>query len=439
MSTLQTRRVVITGIGLISPLGNNRNTLWEGVKAGRSGVRSLQCLPAESLAVTCAAEAREFAGKIDDFGELQKDQKRTIRKGLKVMCREIQMGVASAQRALNSAQLAPGDYDSDRTGVIYGSDYILTAPEEFTEGVRNCLTPEHDFDFTRWAGEGMPKVTPLWLLKYLPNMAASHIAIYNDLRGPNNSITLREAAANLAVAEAYSTILRGNADTMVAGATGTRLHPLRTVHVALQEELAVGDGDPGAFSRPFDLDRTGMVLGEGAGAVVIEELESARSRGVDILGEIVGFASSAVMDRQGVGDPSRALQNVMRQSLVKAEMSPEELGHLHAHGLSTRVGDQCEAAAIQAVFGGRAEPLPVTALKSYMGNLGAGGGLVELIASLISLQEGELFPILNYQTPDPACPIAAVRSLVDLPGDSFMTVSVTPQGQASAVVLRRFA
>ena len=156
MPNSQTRRVVITGIELISPLGNDDISLWEGVQAGRSGVRSLQCLPAGSLAVTCAAEASEFAGKIDDFGELQKDQKRTIRKGLKVMCREIQMGVASAQRALNSAQLAPGDYDNDRTGVVYGSDYILTAPDEFTEGVRNCLTPEREFDFTKWAVDGMP-------------------------------------------------------------------------------------------------------------------------------------------------------------------------------------------------------------------------------------------------------------------------------------------
>jgi 3-oxoacyl-[acyl-carrier-protein] synthase II len=439
MSTSETRRAVITGVGLISPLGNERSSLWEGIKAGRSGVRPLQCLPPESLSVTCAAEASEFTGKIDDFGELQKDQKRTIRKGLKVMCREIQMGVAAAQRALHSAQLVPGDYDNDRTGVVYGSDYILTAPDEFTEGVRNCMTPEHDFDFTRWATEGMPKVTPLWLLKYLPNMPASHIAIYNDLRGPNNSITLREASANLAVAEAYSTILRGNADTMIAGATGTRLHPLRSVHVSLQEELAEGDGDPASFSRPFDLNRTGMVLGEGSGAVIVEELELARSRGVEILAEVVGFASSAVVDRKGVGDPGQALQNVMRQSLAKARMRPEELGHLHAHGLSTHDSDRQEAAAIQEVFGDRTDPLPVTAIKSYMGNLGAAGGLVELIASLLSLEEGELFPILNYETPDPACPIAAVRSMVDLPGDSFMNVSVTPQGQASAVVLRRFA
>jgi 3-oxoacyl-[acyl-carrier-protein] synthase II len=386
----------------------------------------------------CAAEASDFGGEIEDFGTLQKDQKRTIRKGLKVMCREIQMGVAAAQRALNDAGLSLGDYDSDRTGVVYGSDYILTEPEEFTEGVRSCLTPEHDFDFGRWAEEGMPKVTPLWLLKYLPNMPASHIAIYNDLRGPNNSITLREASSNLAIAEAYCTIVRGNADTVIAGATGTRLHPLRTVHVALQEELAQGDAAPEKLCRPFDLNRCGMVLGEGAGAVVVEELASAQARGAQILGEVTGFASSAVTDRRGVGDIGKAIHNVLRQALAKAGMTADEVGHLNAHGLSTRAADEAEANAIQAVFGARKRPLPVTAVKSYMGNLGAAGGMVELIASALALGKGQLFPILNYETPDPRCPITAVRSLEESPGDSFISVSVTPQGQASAAVIRRF-
>jgi 3-oxoacyl-[acyl-carrier-protein] synthase II len=282
-------------------------------------------------------------------------------------------------------------------------------------------------------------VTPLWLLKYLPNMPASHVAIYNDLRGPNNSITLREASANLAVAEAYSTIVRGHADIMIAGATGTRLHPLRTVHVALQEECAGGDGEPGKMCRPFDLNRRGMVLGEGAGAIVVEELTAAQARGVPIFAEIVGFGSSAAADPVGGGNIKQALENVTRQALAKARLTPGQLGHFHAHGLATRKGDEDEAAAIQAVFGSRLQPLPVTAAKSYMGNLGAAGGLVELIASVLALYHGQLFPILNYETPDPRCPIYAVRSFGGLAGDSFLNVNVTPQGQASAVAVRRMA
>jgi 3-oxoacyl-[acyl-carrier-protein] synthase II len=438
MSSAPPRRVVITGMGLISPLGNTREALSEALSAGRSGVGPLRCLPTEHLPVAYGAEAREFTGKIEDFGALEPEQKKTIRKGLKVMCREIQMAVAAAQRALQDAGLKPGNYDCDRTGVVFGSDYILTEPQEFTDGVRSCLSEDKHFEFSRWAQEGLPKVTPLWLLKYLPNMPASHIAIYNDLRGPSNSITLREASANLAVAEAYCTIVRGHAEAILAGATGTRLHPLRTLHVALQEELARGDV-PETLSRPFDLHRCGMVIGEGAAAVVVEELENALRRGATVWGEIVGFGSSAVLDRNGTPNTQQALQNVIRQTLQKAGLAPDHVGHVHAHGLSTRKCDQAEAAAIHAVFGGRAAPVPVTALKSYEGNLGAASGVVELIASSLALRSGVLFPILNYTTPDPACPITAVRTH-DLPaGDNFLNLNVTPQGQASAVIVRRFA
>lgn len=439
MNDSPSRRVVITGLGLVSPLGNSKEALWDALVEGRSGIGPIESLPIDQLPIQHAAEARHFTGKIDDFGPLEKEQKRSIRKGLKVMCREIQMGVAAAQLAMHDADLKPGDYDSDRTGAIYGSDYILTDPQEFTEGIRRCMTPEREFDFNRWADDGMPQVTPLWLLKYLPNMPASHIAIYNDLRGPNNSITLREASSNLAIAEAYCTIARGSADIIVAGATGTRLHPLRTVHVALQEELAKGNGSPEKLSRPFDLDRRGMVIGEGSGAIVVEDYGTARKRGASILAEVIGFGSSAVMDRQGVGNLSKALENVMRQALAKAATSPDEVGHLHAHGLSTRKCDREEAAAIAAVFGDRRAPVPVTAAKSYLGNLGAGGGVVELIASVMALQNRSLPPILNYETPDPECPVSAVRSFDTPPGDSFLNVNVTPQGQASAVLARRVA
>lgn len=439
MPPTASRRVVITGMGIISPLGNSKEAAWESLVAGRSGVGPLQCLPSQSLPMHFAGEARGFTGDIADFGPLEKDQFRTIRKGLKVMCREIQMGVAAAQLALHDAGLKPGGYDVDRTGVVYGTDYIMTGPDEFAEGVRSCLTPDEQFDFTRWATDGMSKVTPLWLLKYLPNMPASHVAIYNDLRGPNNSITLREASANLAVAEAYSTIVRGHADIMLAGATGTRLHPVRTIHVALQEECAVGDGEPGKMCRPFDLNRTGMVLGEGAGAIVVEELSNAQARGVPIFAEIVGFGSSAAASPTGGGNIRQALENVVRQALAKAQLTPEQLGHFHAHGLATRKCDEEEAAAVQAVFSSRAQPLPVTAAKSYMGNLGAASGLVELIASVLALYHGQLFPILNYETPDPRCPIHAVRCFGGPAGDSCLSVNVTPQGQASAVLARRLA
>lgn len=405
--------------------------------AGRSGVQPLNGFPPDSLPTPYGAECIGFSGKIEDFGPLDREQTRAIRKNLKVMCREIQMGVAAAQKALTDARLKPGNFDPERTGVVYGCDYILSTPDEFVSGVRRCLGEQAEFQFSEWADKGIPEVTPLWLLKYLPNMPASHVAIYNDLRGPNNSITLREASANLAVAEAFCTIQRGSADTIVVGATGTRIHPTRTIHVALQEQLATG-GTAACASRPFDLHRSGMVIGEGAAAIVVEELATAQARGATILAEILGHGSSTVVGPNGVGRGDLAVRNVLQQALRSSGLKLDEVGHIHAHGLSTHKSDAEEAQGIQAQFGSRAKPVPVTAAKSYFGNLGAASGLVELVASVMALQSGRLFPVLNFDTPDPACPINVAQPGADA-GDSFINLNLTPQGQAAAVVVRRYS
>lgn len=437
VSQTDSRRIVITGLGLITPLGNTSGELWEALSSGRSGVDVLSFPVGPSVPAKFGGEARGFTGSIDDFGELEAAQKKSIRKGLKVMCRECQMGLAAAQRAIHDARLPGSGLDPERTGVVFGSDYILSEPLDVSDGIRNCTSPDKKFEFGRWGTDGLPKMSPLWLLKYLPNMPASHIAIYNDMRGPNNSITHREAAGGLAVGEAFRVIARGHADVMVAGATGTRIHPLKTVHTVMQCEVAGNGVPPAQASRPFDLNRQGMVLSEGAGVLVLEELEHARTRGATIYAEIVGFGSSSVATRHGVGNRRQALANALRAALRDARMQPGDIGHIHAHGLSTRSSDAEEAAAISEVFGERAATVPLTAAKSYFGNLGAGSSIVELAASALALRHGRLFRLLNYTTPDPECPIAAVRSDDVSPGQSFVQLSVTPQGQASCIVARQ--
>jgi len=365
------RRVVLTGLGLISPLGLTTDALWQALCAGLSGVVAV---PPElgRLAVPFAAPARDFTGEIDDFGPLAGEQKKSVKKGLKLMCRESQMGVAAAQRALAAAGIAPASLDPERCGVEFGSDYMLTKPDDFQEGIESCVNGSHAFEFARWAQEGLPKLSPLWLLKYLPNMPASHIAIYNDFRGPNNSLTLREAAGNLAVGEALRIIARDHAEVMVAGATGTRVHPMKAVHAVLQEEVALEGDDPAAACRPFDRDRTGMVLGEGAGAVVLEELDHARRRGASILGEVLGMGSSCVAGRDRVAHREQALVLAMRGALADAGLSPTDVGHVQAHGLATRSCDQEEARALAAVFGDRLAALPVTGAKQRRGRVDCG-------------------------------------------------------------------
>ncbi|MGC3971985.1 MAG: beta-ketoacyl-[acyl-carrier-protein] synthase family protein [Pirellulales bacterium] len=442
MTSPSSRRVVITGLGLISPLGNTIDELWGGLSDRRSGVTKLDAPQSAALQTPFVARTG-FSGDIADFGTLEGDKKKAIRKGLKVMCRECQMGVAAAERALQDAAITSEGRDPERTGVVFGTDYMLSEPEEFGSGIEACTDEERKFHFEQWAQQGMTKMTPLWLLKYLPNMPASHIAIYNDLRGPNNSLTLREAAGNSAIGEALRYIQRDAADVMIAGATGTRIHLMKAVHSALQEELAVGtkDGreiDAAEASRPFDLNRLGMVLGEGAGVIVLEELEHAQKRGAKIYAELSGFGSSTAADKNRVALRDLALANAMRAALRDAEATPLAVGHIQAHGLATRTCDEAEARAITDVFGGLKANVPVTAAKSYFGNLGAGSGMVELIAGALTLHRDQLFPTLNYKTPDPVCPLNVVHEPAS-PGASFLNLSVTPQGQATCIYAKKFA
>jgi 3-oxoacyl-[acyl-carrier-protein] synthase II len=384
------------------------------------------------------AECREFTGHIDNFGPLDKEMKKTIRKGLKVMCREIQMGVAAAQLALVDAQLTPGTFDPDRTGVLYGCDYLMTMPEEFIDAVRVCTSANGQFDFSAWGDKGLSKIDPLWLLKFLPNMPASHVAIYNDLRGPNNSLTLREASSNAALAEAYLTIARGHAEIMLTGATGSRLHPMKTVQICLNEEIATGP-DPSKLSRPFELHRTGSVLGEGAAVLILEELASAQARSAKIFGEIVGFGSSTVTNSRGTADLKTAISNALTQSMQRSDWQPTKVGHINAHGLGTQISDRQESQAIAQVFASRSQSIPVVAPKSYFGNLGAASGMVETICSLQALATGKLPATLNYETPDPDCPIALTNNSETPAGSNFISVNVSPQGQATSIAIQSFA
>jgi 3-oxoacyl-[acyl-carrier-protein] synthase II len=426
------RRVVITGLGLVSPLGSTPADLWAALAAGASGVSLVSLLPPDRQPLKYAGEAQQFTGEIDDFGPLEGDRRKAIKKGLKVMCRETRMAVAAAQLALADAGFATQPLDPESSGVVLGSDYMLTMPEDYEGGMKKCADAG-DFDFTRWGNEGLDQMTPLWMLKYLPNMPASHIAIYNDLRGPNNSLTMREAASNLAIGEAFRTIRRGHANAMVAGATGTRILPMQAIHAMQTEQMAAENCDPAKASRPFDKNRTGMVVGEGAGMIVLEEYEAAKARGATILAEVVGFGSSNVADENLFGKCDVALAHAMRAALRDAKLEPTELGHINAHGLGTTERDADEARAIHEVFGPRAEKVPVTALKSYFGNLGAGSGTVELIASVLALKEGRLPRTLNYETPDAACGLAVTVDDKTPAGTSFLNLSVTPQGQAAVL------
>ncbi|MDR2345472.1 MAG: hypothetical protein LBE18_05345 [Planctomycetaceae bacterium] len=459
------RRVVVTGIGVISPLSISVDGFWESLNSGRSGVRPYVPFRCSGFPLSVAAPAF-FCGDIDEFGIVDSSQRRAIKKGLKLMSREIQMAVAASSHALNHAEIFVGQLSPERVGISFGSDYILTTVEDVIDAIRACSDSakrESDsissqFDFRRWGNAGLSKMQPLWQLKYLPNMPASHIAILNNFHGPSNSITLREASVGAVVGESVSIIASGRTDVMIAGTTGGWLHPCKLISALLNEEIS------NTVCCPFDLNRNGTTLGDGAAAIVLEEREHAEKRGVKIWCEIVAgsckmrrnekntdykreVTRTVILDvlRYGVlRDENFAgrkniknnIDNIDNINEIVKEIALDRVGHINAHGLGSRDSDKAEAMAINDIFGNRKEPIPVVAAKGFWGNAGAGTGMFELIASIMSLKSQKFFPSINYSTPDPECPIMIADPNIHSPGNSFIKVAINPQGHASALLVK---
>ena len=419
------RRVVVTGMGIVAPQCRSLVELWNLLISGTVAVR-----PYDGFGLISHAAPADFDGHISAFDTQDPTQQKAIRKNLKVMSREIQMAVAATCRALNEAKIQVGQLPPDRVGISFGSDYILTTPEDVLDGVRSCIA-DSQFDFSRWGTNGLPKMNPLWQLKYLPNMPASHIAILNDFHGPSNSITLREASIGAVVGESVEIIASGRADVMVVGTTGSRLHPIKLLHAKQHEELTK------TACRPFDAHRDGTVLGEGAGALILEEREHAENRGADCWAEIVCGSYRCRFNRAGQDFRRATVRAVLEHVLRREETSPEQIGHINAHGLGSKSSDSAEAMGIFDVFGKRMKPIPVTATKGYFGNLGAGSGTIELITGILALRNRTLFPTLNFSTADSSCPLSVVQG-TDVPaGDSFVKIAMNPQSQVSAVLIRK--
>ncbi len=425
-------RVVVSGLGVISPIGIGAAQYWEALAAGTSGVGKIDRLAYTALPQNVGAEAKEFTDT-----SAKKVYLKGQRKSIKVMCREIQLGVAAALMALENSHLDADQIDHTRLGVEFGANQMLSPPNVLKEGCYSSLDDDDQhFSYERWGTSGLGGMEPLWLLKYLPNMPACHIGIAADARGPNNSLTLSEASGNLVMGEAFRIIARGDADMMIVGTTGNRIHPVKCMHAAMWEELAESDAPVETWPRPFELHRTGQVIGEGAATFIFEKESLAQSRGANILGTLLGAGSSCVVDRKGHPNIRLALVNAMRTALNDAGLSPSDVGHINAHGLGTKQGDIDEAAAIHDVFGSDAETVPVTALKSTIGNSGAGCGTLELAASLLGLKHGVVPATLNYDEPDPECPLNVVHGQPSAISNKIvLNINVTNIGQASALVV----
>ncbi len=435
------RRVVITGVGVISPIGCSTQKFWQSLQTGESGVVLMDELENDHSSGMVGGVVQNFRSKVQDLGGLDKRIKRSLHKSMKVMNRETQLGVVAAFQTIVQSGLPENHYSPERFGVSFGAGYVSMLPEDFQDGIEACSADDQSFVIEQWGSRGVQKISPLWILKCLPNMPACHISILANLQGPNNSITQGESSVNFALSEAYHMVAEGAADAMLVGGTGSTILPFSRMHRLLDQEVAPHDQtiDPRSLCKPFDKHRTGSVLGEGAAAFLLEDMKSAMKRGATIYGEICGTGSSCVVSQSRIPNRQQAMKNAIHATLKSAGLTPQDVGHLHAHGLSTHLSDIEEANAISDVFGDRSKTLPIVAVKSYLGNSGGGAGALETAASLLAMYEGHLFPVLNYQEPDSNCPISPVTSN-DVPaGDVFLNLNVVKQGQASCIAIRKAA
>lgn len=422
--SVSSRRVVITGLGTITPLGIGPGPTWEGFKSGRSGVSPISVFDASKLPVRFAAQIKGFDAK--QFIDKKE------RKNLRVMARAIQLAVAGAQIALDDAKIDKTKIDPTRFGVDFGAGLLPIDPDELAAAAEVSADQKHKrVNLAAWGEKGLPVIPPLWMLKYLPNMLACHVSILHNAQGPSNTITESDVASLLALGEAYHILKRDQADLFLSGGADSKIHPLTIIRQCLFNKLSKRNDEPEKASRPFDRDRDGYVLGEGSGVLILEALDHAEKRGAPIYAEMVGFG--AAFDRAMTGNGlARALIAAMKQ----AGVTPGDLDHVNAHGLSSVKADAWEAKNIHEALGGQS--VSVWAPKSIIGAFGAGSGTTEMSASVLAMKDGALPATLNCDNVDPQCPVSVNREPRKITKPYFAKVGFTEMGQCAAVVCRRW-
>jgi len=371
------RRVVVTGLGAVTPLGLNARTTWEGAVAGRSGVDWIRSFDTDGYPVRIASEVKDF-DPVDVVGP--KDARR--------LERNVVLAVAAAREAWSDA--AVDGVDPARAGILVGSAI---------GGVMGVLAQNEVLN-----ERGHTRVSPWFLPNVLVDSASGQIAIDLGLRGPNYAPVSACATGSHALGEGAELIRRGDADVILAGGTEACMHPVILAGFTAMRGLVAEEEDPTRASRPFDATRAGFVMGEGACVLLLEDFEHARARGARMYAEVLAYGTSNDAHHMAQPDPeSVGVAEMMRAALDRADLEPERIGYINAHGTSTPQGDLAETKAIKDVFGNHAYDLAVSSTKSVLGHLFGAAGAVEAMMCVLALHEGVLPPTINYRTPDPEC------------------------------------
>ncbi len=373
------RRVVVTGLGVVSPVGIGVDTFWNSLMEGRSGVRRITTFDPSALDTQIAAEVPDFDPT--DFMD-RKEARRNDR--------FVQFGYAASRLALDDAQLAITPQNATRVGVLIGS------------GIGGAITWEEQYTILQTRGPS--RVSPFFIPMIILNMASGVTSILTGAKGPNTCVSTACATGGNAIGDAMRLIQRGDADAMIAGGAEAAITPLSVAGFCAMKAMSTRNADPQRAARPFDATRDGFVMGEGAGVVILEALEVAEQRGARIYAELVGYGMSADAFHITQPDPEAdGASRSIRNALHDAKMEPEAIDYINAHGTSTPYNDRTETIAIKQVFGAHARRVPISSTKSMMGHLlGAAGG-VEFIACVLAIDRGVIPPTINYEHPDPEC------------------------------------
>jgi 3-oxoacyl-[acyl-carrier-protein] synthase II len=411
------RRVVITGMGAVTPIGIGIETFWDGLKNGRSGVGRLTFFDTTDYTSKIDAEIKGF--QPDLYIE---------KKNIKRMDRFTQFAFAAAEMAIKDAKLdQPAGLDMDRIGVIVGS------------GIGGLSTIEEEFATLR--ERGVRRVSPFLIPKLISNIAPGEIAIKWGFTGPNYAVSSACATSNNAIGDALRLIRYEDADIIVTGGSEAAITPLGYAGFCQARTLSTRNDEPEKASRPFDKNRDGFVMGEGAGIIVLEELEHAKKRGAHIYAELSGYG--ATDDAYHITAPNpegTSAIKAMQRALADADLKPEDIQYVNAHGTSTELNDKTETKALHRVFGAHAKKLAISSTKSMTGHLLGAAGVVELIATILCMKHKLAHPTINYETPDPECDLDYVPNKArPMEISCALSNSLGFGGHNAVLVVKRYA
>ena len=428
------RRVVVTGIGMVTPLGHNPEETWSALKQSRSGVDYISLFDASEFPTRIAGEVKNFS--IAKFGEKESDWQYTGR--------NIRFSVAAAKTAVEDSGILRGErVDPERIGVYLGAGEGGQDFFNFVDLVGRSTAEDADHpNDAKFIHDGLTTFHALREMEQEPGMSASHLADLFDCRGPNLNCLTACAASSQAIGEATEIIRRGDADVMISGGAHSMIHPMGVTGFIKLTALSPSNDPPHKASRPFDRDRNGFIIGEGAGVVILEELEHAKRRGAKIYGEVAGYGTTADAFRVTDSHPEgRGAIACLDMALKDAEIQPSDVDYINAHGTSTDVNDRVETIAVKQVFGEGAYKIPMSSVKSMTGHLIAAAGVVEAVVCLLAIRDRYAPPTINYENLDPECDLDYVpnvgRELSKL--DVAVSNSFGFGGQNVSLVLKRYA